>query len=444
MPKRNLVIILVITTLTIQLLTSCTKETVYIKEPCQCFSLHPKNITFNYLQDTINFRVINKGTSKEWSLECDNQHIDLVPGSGTLNENEEVVIKAVVNREGLEGDSIRHQIVLTSQGQVMDSAVCLVLNYQPDMVILDRVVVDAVYLKESDRLIFTSSSPNSLNIFHAGSREFIHYEIDELPACIEASEQLDIVAMGYDKRLDIRRLSDGALGKSYDVSYKINDLEISGAGWVYTCPAYSSQALESINLNNDSVYVLNNYTDGENGYLHPSEEVFYISDNYDVTRYDISTGAPVPVMNYPDVDLYYDIWGYEDGTKIVGGAGNTFRHSSNIQEDLVYSGQLEPGYRIRSLIHSTTLGKIYCLMRSDIASSVISKVSVYEDDFLNPMDNIYAYSYAVPGIEGGYNFYPPDCLFVFINSGNDKLIVVTQASEGSGLYYDYAIQLINI
>ena len=444
MPKRNIVISLIITTLTIQLLTFCTKETVYVREPCQCFSLYPKNFTFNYLQDTINFSVINEGTFTEWSLECDNQQIDLIPGSGTLNEDEEAVIKAVVNREGLEGDSIVSRIVLTSEDQVMDSAFFLVLNYQPDMVTLDRVVVDAVYLKESDRIIYTSNSPNSLNIFNTESRKFSHYEIGEVPECIAASEQLDLVVMGYDKRLDIRRLSDGVLERSYEVSYKINDLEISGASWVYTCPAYSSQTLESINLNDDSVYILNDYTDGENGYLHPSEKVFYISDNYDVTRYDVSAGPPDPVMNYPDVDLYYDIWGYEDGTKIVGGAGNTFRHSSNIQEDLVYSGHLEPGYRIRSFIHSTSLGEVYCLMRSDQTSSVISKVNVYEDEFLNPGDDIFAYPYAVPNVAGGYNFHPPDCLFVFINSGNDKLIIVTQASEGTGLYYDYAIQFINI
>jgi len=430
--------------------TQCGKETIYINEDCNCsstrFVVHPDHIEFNYLQDTATIEILNLGDEEiNWVTSFDTTFFKMPQMSGNLQPDSAYNLNILLKRNEIEHDSLYKDIEFTINEDSLVDIICFIYNYPYEIQSIDRNVVDAVYNQEENLVYVLSTTPYSLNIYSVTDKEYISFDLDEEPYRISYSNELNKIAILSQDHAYIFNLETQEITHTFEIPISPEDVIIADNGWIYICPEHGIYDFLNINIETEESIFSTFYCDGGGFYLHPSGNYIYMNTYGDIVKLNITDGIAVKMYDETIYSSYNKLWGVNDGNHIINGSGKVIALSENEEEDLIEYGDLSHLWSISDVAFSSSNQMVYAIGETEQGGNNLrTTIYCYENQNFIYQANIPAYKYAIPDGNQGYNFYSPDCKYIFAEISGENIIAIAKAEQGSGLYYPYAIQIIKI
>ena len=301
---------------------------------------------------------------------------------------------------------------------------------------LDFDVVDAEYSKQLDKLVIVSSLPaNQLHVYNPVTRQDVAVTLPLLATCVSVSPDGLFAAVGHNGWVSYVDLQTGVLIKTIPVSTNAFDVVLAGNGYAYVFPA-SDQWVQfhSIHIASGTETLGGIIREKTRAKLHPNGLAIYGAQNglspSDIEKYDISSGTATYLYNSPyhgDYAMNGDLWVSEDGLRLFTKAGNVFRSSAVVADDMLYNGALENLTQVRSLSHSAAVGKVAAIPEQ--TTFVWPGATVYSDTEVRIFNYEFLTLNRIIPLPAGFHG-----LFVFYDSTGTKMHVLVKTEQGVANY----------
>ncbi|WP_444917038.1 PKD domain-containing protein [Microbulbifer sp. JMSA003] len=313
------------------------------------------------------------------------------------------------------------------------------LSYRP---------VDAEYNVSTNEIVMVSESPNQLHIYDPILNKNIAVDLPLSPSSVSVGPNGQFAAVGHDGWVSYVDLSSTSLIKSIPVSADVLDVVLAGNGYIYAFPRIDQwETIRSLNIDTgvETTNSGRSIRAGTLAKLHPTMEVIYGADNglspSDIERYDISKGTAEYSYDSPyhgDYSMCGNLWISKDGLRIFTRCGNVFRSSQSESNDMVYNGSLSDVVNIQELDHSVAADEVALIPGVSYwgDDKEDTKIKRYDYDFLVHKDDL-----TIPKFVMNGNAYDGRGRFVFYHSDGERLFVVVQADETSGMLNDYGVTI---
>jgi len=311
---------------------------------------------------------------------------------------------------------------------------------------LDFSVIDAEYSSALDKIILVSGSPNQLHVYDPISHKDTTVSLNYPPDSVSVSPDGLFAAVGHDKKISYVDLNKLGIVKILDVSIPVFDLVLDGKGWIYASPK-AQDDLRAIEISSNSESKTRVTSLNYNGILrlNPNGQSMYWANSGNtfgnIGRIDISQGVPVINTNLPlqlNYQMCNNLWFSKDGETIITACGNTFKASTDPQNDILYSGRINGIKQIKSAFQISSKNMLVVIDTKspmDVMNQAISdQLQVY--DFGN-YQKIGAIGF--PKIEKNGNKYREFGQFLFVNRDENQYFVIVKAEGKSGLLHDFGI-----
>lgn len=274
-------------------------------------------------------------------------------------------------------------------------------------------VIDAEYSKQLNRIIMTSSSPSyQLHIYDPIEKQDISVNLPLPPTSVSVGPDGTYAAVGHNAYISYVNLSTGLVVKTLPVSADVFDVVLAGNGYVYAFPRIDQWVLiHCVNIATgiETLSSGNYVRERTKVKLHPGGTAIYGAQNglspSDIEKYDISGGTAMYLYNSPyhgDYGMGGDLWISEDGTRIFTRAGNVFRSSTTQSQDMLYNGALQGLSLVKSLAHSSAIGKIAAIPDLPYGNTTAdTEFWVFNYDYLT----LAGRTPLPPGMHGTFIFY---------------------------------------
>lgn len=445
----------------LEIMSTIGNKTVYVRGTVgeQVIIGVPDSLNFSIAQNTSNLVIVNNGNVPvSYSMTAGNNYISIQQPSGEILPLSSGIIEVDANRQGMVTGTYQSQISVTINDVVYE--VIVKINHLIEQkIMLTTDVVDAEYNKVKDIMVYASSFPASVNVYHCTTGVTDQITLDFTPGCVSIAPDGETAVAGHDGHLSYIDLEAKSVIRTYDVSCDAIDIVISGNQWAYVFPRQDQWAdVKSVDLslpyNNElpgqgySIYA------GTLGRMHPSGKYIYGADNglspSDIEKYDIQNGGLSYMYDSPyhgDYSMGGNLWFSEDGSRIFT-RGRTVLKTSEVENlDMLYNGTIPlANYcRIMWLDHSADKNNLYIISSGESYWDDENKPFIFVHNALNLTykSSIPLEQYIVVDNFGNGTYYDAEPYFVFSNSSGNKIYALTKA-VGSGLINEWAIQSFDI
>jgi hypothetical protein len=313
---------------------------------------------------------------------------------------------------------------------------------------LGHDVVDAEYSKALNYIVMASAHPvNAIYVYDTATGIEKRRNLAKPPTSVSVSPDGLTAAVGHDALISIVDLANvGIPGapapRRLDVSVRVFDIVLDGAGFVHAYPADDQfEGPHSIEIATGTETIgFGLLFSNSRARLAPGTTWIYSADNdvspTDIRKWDIASGTARYLYDsqyHGDYAMCGNVWFNEAGTRIYTPCGNTFRVRANQQQDMIYAGALElsstgPYYDflIESLSQSDAADEIALIEvgstgcpASPFAETCASHLGLYDDDYLN-----HRATYSIRPMTIGDGYFFQRGLFVFHGrAGNRKFLI---------------------
>jgi len=419
--------------------------------------IDPLKLVFDLLENKKTFTITNDGDQTfDWVISFPDEELTLSNINGTLEPGSSIEVVINLDRSNLLNGFSDYLLKLQTNIGLTAEINITVDNFVEEKLLIEGIVVDAVYDQNKDLLITAFEEPNRLDLYNTISETTNSLSLVKRPTCLAVSLDGEQIAVGHDGGFSLINTTTSSFEKYYDITTDVFDIEISGNGYVYAMPRrdqWEEVRIIELNTGEETLSTGNrSIRAGTVMKLHPSGDYIYGATPggpTDFEKYDIRDGQLTYLYDSPyhgDFDFAGDLWISEDGFRLFARSRNIFRSSENRDIDMTYNGQLEGERYLQTLDHSVESGKIACVELSSTAwdGTPGKIVKVYEDQYLNLVEEIVLPPFLVPDGEGGGKIYESQGHYGYFNSTGTQYYVWVNAQSGSGLLNDWALVKLDI
>ena len=429
-------IFLFLSLLIIVLFSGCKKD-----ENESTLYLNKSNIEFGYDEISAIVYISNTGSKEfEWTVNSSDDFIMFSKNTGTCSKNSPDNFEIFINRENLARDSISTSIsVSTSTGESRQISL-FILNFPENKIRLDYQVRDAKYDYANDRLIILSYASNIqfVDIYNFTDNSFnsikLNYDADKIS--VSPDGKYAVTASDYNQQISNIDLINLKLEDEYNISTNVNDIVTTSDKTAYIFPKYVYNTIGQLSLTTGNYLT---YDFNQIGYtivaeLHPSGKYIYaLDDSYDrFFKLRIDSGSPLLMYNINSY-LGEKIWISKDGNYIFTENKDILHIAPEMAgEDIIETGEFNFSQNYLYYIDQNITHNEFYVIPSNYDhsynGSMNSNINVYNNDFSYtksiPLEKFY---FVQPG-HTEYSLVDPSAEYVFTNSDENKIIVITKAN----------------
>lgn len=398
-----------------------------------------KNILFDYSQSKNEIFVKNIGnTSFNWNMNFDDI-FSIEPSSGYLQKGDSVKLQlSLTNRSVFQTGTFTIPIYVYNATH-RDTLNVSVNNFINTKWILDRNIIDAKYCVATNKILILSSNPYRLSVIDPESKEINSVALAYAPQCLAVDKNGKYVAIGHLGRISYVDLAKMIVESEFITSFDVNYIVITSNKWIY----YSnSSSFYAIDVNNRTFFKRTNsmYSNGPLA-LHPSEKYIY--------TYPLSTSGyfyKFSISGENIIQLYYktfsnSFWMSNDGERLYKVNWEVLKLSEIEAEDL-FRSTIFNGYKTGSIVSlsDSKSGNKVCL----ISRPESSNMKLYDYNYLNHQKTFPFESFLVNNSIAGSKLYQGEGHYIFLNTNKNVAYALIKANSGSGLFYEWALQIIDL
>ena len=336
----------------------------------------PDSLKISEFTDTSHFNIINQGNvALNFSAVPSNNLITLDNASGTISIGGQQKVIVTAHRASLVSGTYPAMIFITINGYYKDTVNVSVRNFKENKLILQTDVIDAEYSKAKDILVFISTTPQSLNIYHPSTDLIESVSLSYVPTCISLSSDGNYAVVGHDAHLTYVNVTNRQVIMTCNVSCYAWDIVLGNNNWAYVFPKTDQwEHVRCINLQNGTEVLHKGYSiyAGTLAKMIPSGKYIYGADNGlspdNLEKYDIRSDTLTYMYESPywgDYPINGNLWFSEDGLRIFTQGRSVFRTSEIQSQDMIYNGMINfegssSAYNnIQGLDHSAAADNLY-------------------------------------------------------------------------------------
>ncbi|MGF7138566.1 BACON domain-containing protein [Roseimarinus sediminis] len=308
----------------------------------------------------------NNGSHQiSWNIESLPDWLSTAAYSGTIAAHSSYDMYFVVNRIEKPNGSYYGYVRIALDGNpanIVEFEVSMEVNEQAQHTteLIEGHVVAARYLKQSDRLLLLSQSPNRLSIINLNDEQQQHIELPRKPAGMNVSEDESQVILAYTvAEVAIVDLGESKISQTYELPFIPFGTAIGENGWYYI----SSDNYEY----NNNLLALN----GNNGNIIPAQPddntIREKSSLYKVPGRKLLLGIPSNLSPSTTVLINYQndtitsqdadtkrhdsggkMWLIKNGTQALTASKNIFKFDFSASDFVIRYGTIEESF---SAIH---------------------------------------------------------------------------------------------
>lgn len=426
----------------------------------------PDSLVFSVFNDNEEFLIVNRGNIKlDYTITFADDFLkvhNILLGSIDVGGQEKIILD--LNRDRMTTGIYESEVYFTINGEKVTIPV-RIENLKEQKLTLSSDVLDVEYSKTRNLLVYITGDL-LLNIYDPTSKAIEKLPLFYVPTCLSLSSNGEKAVVGHDGHVTYVDLLSKKIIRTNDVSCYAIDIVLADNEWAYVFPKQSQwDMIRCINVGVDnaleSKHKGNSIHGGTKAKLHPSGKYIYGADNglspSDLEKYDIQNGIAQFMYDSPyhgDYSVSGDLWFSEDGRRVFTKGKTVFKTSEIKEQDLLYNGSIKlesnnstyySSEQISWLDHSEARKNLYILSSSGGYWDTVNTpyVYIYNSDNLTFRKKIELEKYLVKDDQGKGAVYPAEPYYVFSNSMEAEIYVVTKALH-SGLVNDWAIQTIKI
>lgn len=364
----------------------------------------PERVSKAFVEEKIT--ILNNGNSKildifnpetvgiSWMATIDNNYISLSKTIGQMDIGGADIITITVNKDMLPASSNNvSKITFIASGKTYQTEVNIISQ---EFGVLDRNVVDAVFAKHTNEIVFISNAPKSITKLNPITNQSTSIEFNLVPLCLAISEDNKTAVVGCNAKIIVVDLENMETKKVLLLDSKVTSISIAPNNFAYTLTDGNGfNYLTEINLTTGSFRKNQQFIySGSIGKLHPNGRWLYLADNFvspsDVRKFSLAeSGISTYLYDSPyhgDYIIGGNLWFNSTGDRIL--TGSVFLTTSeNKDEDLKYAGSLDlPKIefytsRIWSASYSNSNNKWYLSLAGNYSDiKFLDKIYVYDSE----------------------------------------------------------------
>jgi len=396
-------------------------------------------LLIDYSQSENEIYLRNRGnTGFSWNSSFENNFI-LYPNSGYLNKGDSVQVKiSLINRTEFQTGTYTKPIYVYNNFN-RDTLNVNINNFINTKWILDRNIADAQYCSVTNKIIVISSNPYRLSVIDPETKTINSLNLNYAPQCLSVEKNGNYAAVGHNGRISFIDLTKMTVKNEYVTDYNIEYIIITSTNWIYY-----SYFTSLFGINTNTGITASNYTSMySNGplVLHPSQKyIFTYANGTTGYIYKISIdGAKIQELYNKSNSMKF--WISNDGSRMYKSSFDVLSLNDNPANDMVYSSNFNdlPNQYI-SAISDSKNGNNVCLTTGLNPYTM----RVYDYTYLRFKKEYPLESFLVNDQITGSRLSQGAGKYVFVNSNGTKAYVLIKANPDSGLYYEWALQNIDI
>jgi len=396
-------------------------------------------LLFDYSQSENVIYLKNKGnTSFSWNSAFDNI-FTMYPGSGYLNKGDSVKVKiSLINRNEFQTGTYNKPIYVYTDF-CRDTLNVNVNNFINTKWILDRNIADAQYCSATNKIILISSNPYRLSVIDPETKTISSVNLSYAPQCVSVDKTGNYAAVGHNGRISLIDLTKMSVKNVYTTNYNIEYIIITSTNWIYYFNFTNFYGIDT-NTGKTVTRYTSMYSNGPI-VLHPSEKyIFSYANGTSGYIYKISVaGANIQELYCKSNSMKF--WIANDGSRMYKTTFDVLSLSDNQTTDMVYSTNFNDlSNQYISDISDSKNGNNVCL----ITTNNPYNMKVYDYYYLKFKKSYPLESFLVNYQINGSKLFQGAGKYVFVNSRGNKAYVLLKANSNSGLYYEWALQNIDI
>lgn len=311
--------------------------------------------------------------------------------------------------------------------------------------------VDAAYSRSIDRLIFAAANPNQLHIYNVANQSDQTVTLPDAPLNLSLSSDGLHAAVAFSNSVAYVNLQSASVEQTYSGIAVGTGKVLVGGGYIYIMPSYGGNPA-SINLSSGQVTQTQFFGYASGGVYDAAVNAIYstedgISPN-SLNRYSIGAvlgnGASQPSAYFAVFSVCGPLSLSENGDTIFTGCGTVYRSSNDPAQDMRYLGVLPGIQGIQNAVHSGTRNQLAVIPKvpsyyPQTTGSEDTTVKLFDAHFFNLAGQFATTPFAVNSTS-----YPAHGRWVFYNSSESALLIVTQADSQAALTQDFAVENVDL
>ena len=360
----------------------------------------PERVSKAFVEEKIS--MLDNGNSKildifnpeivgiSWTATIDNDYISLSKTSGQMDIGGADIITITVNKDMLPASSNNvSKITFIASGKTYQTEVNIISQ---EFGVLDRNVVDAVFAKHTNEIVFVSNAPKSITKLNPITNQSSSLALNLVPLCLTISEDNKTAVIGCNAKIIVVDLENMVTKKVLLLDTKVSNISITTNNFAYTLSdGFNIDYLTVVNISTGAFkknqqYIYSNSINK----LHPNGRWLYLGSNNNIQKFTIAeNGESNYLYDSPYNGQYIiggNLWFNSTGDRIL--TGSVFLTTSeNKDEDLKYAGSLDlPKIefytsRIWSASYSNSNNKWYLSLAGNYSDiKFLEKIYVYDSE----------------------------------------------------------------
>ncbi|MCL2074715.1 MAG: hypothetical protein FWH18_12405 [Marinilabiliaceae bacterium] len=424
------------------------------------YYLFPEELSIDAIVTSAKFSIENKGNMDfSYSLETEHDFISITKPTGNIRVSEYQEIEIIINREKMSETKEYESAIILKVNENTDTIKVVINHIKENKIHLTSNVVDAEYSRKRKMLVFVSSYPDKLYMFHTQTDALESIDLGFVPTCVSISPDEDFAVVGHDARISYINLNSKSVIRTYNIQCDVFDIVFGDNNWAYVFPkSAQTERIRCVDLSIPSTnetshtgssiwYQLKAKLSPEGGFIYaiPSP---YASN---IFKFSIQSGtAHYLYSKYNQGNNYTNegnLWFSEDGKRIFTNNCLVFTTSESESEDLGYDGTIyftSFNYpSIHWLDHSDKSGNLYILFSDGYYYNTQIKpfVYIFNENSLAFKSSIELEQFRIIS-SSGLRTYDAIPYFVFSNSNGNEIVTVSKADYSNPEYW--AIEKIKI
>lgn len=406
----------------------------------------PDNISFDYLEESKQFFIINEGIGPHtWNWDDNsNTLFTATPSSGVIMEDDTVEVTIVADRSNLGTTIENYNVLIENQERDPILISIQISNYEEEKWVIDKTIVDAEYDKNSNTIIAITDSPTEVLWIDVTNKNIESIPLDQPSFKILLQPGGKSAFIQHKNAFSVIDLDRMSLDKFYPVSVEIYSMTYSNNGWVYINSARDGAArIVCVNLSTGEETL--NTGDIRRGRsairLNPSGDYLYATtnglSNENIEKYDVSEGIAdhlYHIYTWPGYPLEHNLWIPEPGNRVFMRGRSVFSSSDEEASDFTYLGELsrnedEFEYFIEAIDFSHDHDRIYAVLSYNRHGINIpnNEIRTYEFDSLNFLGDIHLPDFFTTDYVETGKLYSSQGQFVFSNKEGTEIYAIVRA-----------------
>lgn len=407
-------------------------------------------VLFDYFSTKKTIKLANTGNQPVgWTLNSNPAYLSVSPTSGTIAKGDTASVTVTIDRSTLSTGTTTANLVFRAQTGAVNTVGVTTNHFKSNLWILDRGIIDAEYVKATDKLIIISNNPNRLSIVNPETETITGIDLSTTPRCVSVNAEGTMAVVGHNGYVSYVDLTTNKVVHVWSINCDVWDIALGKNNWCYVTPNLDQwENVYSMNGETGTVSTSGSIYEKSMVRIQPNSNYLYLCNttlsSTDLEKFNVASGAASYLYDNFDASTSGRFWFSNDGTRIFCYNKRTYSANDVKSSDLQYRGSIESSSYLYWVDHSASAKKLFTIGAADsYYGTTNTKVDYYNDTYLNYMGSLAFEQFLCPsGTEGG-KLYNAEGKYVFANQAGTRVYAIVQANSSAPLPNNWAIQRFN-